>query len=98
MSKLKMAVAFHQRAVEEGKTKNGVAVCSTVPIPINEWGNSSNKMQNYKSYQQELEDEIMQVQDDFTGKAEELNDYDRGYDEGYIAGLTQALRLYCKED
>lgn len=97
--KLKPAVKFHERAIQEGVTKNGVVVCSTTPLPVEEWKDSGKPKMAYRSFIDRLNESIETMERDIEKYSADLeySDSDLSYDQGYLAGLQQALKIY-KED
>lgn len=91
--KLTLAVKFHEKAIQEGITKSGVVVCSTAPLPMSEWKDSGKPKMAYRSFADRLNGSIKIMEQD----VERYSDSDLSYDNGYLAGLQQALKMY-KED
>lgn len=92
---LKHAILFHGRVTKTRKNKGDID-CTVSPIPIKEWNKDGTPKVAYRSFINKLDEIIDSVEESVSCQAD-LDDYDRGYDEGYLAGLNYAKALY-KED
>lgn len=94
--RLKHAILFHERVTKTRKNKGDID-CTVSPIPIKEWNKDGTPKVAYRFFIDKLDEIIDSVEEDISRHEDGLDDYDRGYDEGYLAGVNYAKALY-KED
>lgn len=93
---LKHAILFHERVSKTRKNKGDID-CTMSPIPMKEWNKDGAPKVAHRSFISKLDEIIDSVEETVSCHEADLDDYDRGYDEGYLAGLNYAKALY-KED
>ena len=96
---MKKTVIFHEKATKTRRNKDGDIVCTISPISMEDWVKPTKEIKPYQPFSMKLEDAIGKFQDEMKlVDKRALDAYDSGYDDGYLAGLNQALKLYNEDD
>lgn len=95
---MKQAVVFHGKAVPITKTNENEIACIIDALPKHQWELPTGGHKAHRSFIDKINEVIDRAEEDVSSHKADLDDYDRGYDEGYLAGLNYAKELYCKED
>lgn len=93
---LKRAILIHGK-VSKTRNNKGDIDCTVSPIPMKEWNKNGAPKVAHRSFISKLNEIIDSAEETVSFHEADLDDYDRGYDEGYLAGLNYAKALY-KED
>ena len=95
---MKRAVVFHEKAVPTKTNENEIA-CIIDALPKHQWELPTGGHEAHRSFIDRLNESIETMEQDIEKYSADLeySDSDLSYDQGYLAGLQQALKMY-KED
>ena len=93
---MRHAVIFHEIVSRQRECKDGVISCTIAPNPMHNWKQDTTKP--IFSYEDKINRVINNAKDDISvPDYENIDDYTKGYGQGYINGLKYALEIYRKE-